>query len=349
MFYTFALPYKTFAMKYQLGDTVLLLHSQEEGEVVEIMSKEMVMVEVKGIRFPVYLDQIDFPYFKRFSEKKIVKSTREKVYVDDLKKEPSVKKKQVHSGVWISFLPEFNKDIFDDDVVEKFKIYLLNQTAQAFNFNYQVQYKNTSDFHLTNSVLPFNEFYLHDIPFEEMNDGPKFEFDFSLLNPDKKKATNFEANLKIKAKQLFQKIEEMKWKNEPTFSFLLFENYPDKPIEIVPDYHPSFGQLYSLSETKQRLEPARSVVDLHIEKLMDNWKKLSNFDILTIQLHEFEKYYHLAVAHRQPNLIVIHGVGTGKLRNEIHEILKTKKEVRTFANQYHPNFGFGATEIFFQY
>lgn len=349
MFNTFAVPYKTFAMKYQLGDTVLLLHSQEEGEVVEIMSKEMVMVEVKGIRFPVYLDQIDFPYFKRFSEKKIVKSTREKVYVDDLKKEPIVKKKQVHSGVWISFLPEFNKDIFDDDVVEKFKIYLLNQTADALNFNYQVQYKITSDFHLTNSVLPFNEFYLHDIPFEEMNDGPKFEFDFSLINPDKKKATNFEANLKIKAKQLFQKIEEMKWKNEPTFSFLLFENYPDKPIEIIPDYHPSFGQLYSLSETKQRLEPARSVVDLHIEKLMDNWKKLSNFDILTIQLHEFEKYYQLAVAHRQPNLIVIHGVGTGKLRNEIHEILKTKKEVRTFANQYHPNFGFGATEIFFQY
>jgi dsDNA-specific endonuclease/ATPase MutS2 len=42
-------------------------------------------------------------------------------------------------------------------------------------------------------------------------------------------------------------------------------------------------------------------------------------------------------------------VGTGKLRDEIHEILKTKKEVRTFANQYHSDFGFGATEIFFQY
>lgn len=55
------------------------------------------------------------------------------------------------------------------------------------------------------------------------------------------------------------------------------------------------------------------------------------------------KQYH------QPNLIVIHGVGSGKLKDEIHEILKTKKEVKTFVNQYHPNFGYGATEVYFGY
>jgi hypothetical protein len=336
-------------MKYQLGDIVLLLHSQEEGEVVEIINDKMVLIDVNGVRFPVYTDQIDFPYFKRFSEKKIVIPKKEKVYIDNLKKEEVSKKYHVHSGVWLSFLPVFDKDIFEDDVVEKFKIYLLNQTNEAYDFLYQIKFKGSPDFHLTNTVLPFNEFYLHDIPFEEMNDAPKFEFDFSLVNADKKKASHFEATFKIKAKQLFQKIEEMKLKNEPTFSFVLFENYPDKLEEVIPDYNNSQGNLYDVSKVRQKLEPARSVVDLHIEKLTDNWKGLSNFEILTIQLRNFEKYYQLAIAHRQPNLIVIHGVGTGKLRNEIHEILKTKKEVRTFANQYHHNFGFGATEIFFQY
>jgi hypothetical protein len=336
-------------MKYQLGDIVLLLHSQEEGEVVEIINDKMVLIDVNGVRFPVYTDQIDFPYFKRFSEKKIVIPKKEKVYIDNLKKEEVSKKYHVHSGVWLSFLPVFDKDIFEDDVVEKFKIYLLNQTNEAYDFLYQIKFKGSPDFHLTNTVLPFNEFYLHDIPFEEMNDAPKFEFDFSLVNADKKKASHFEATFKIKAKQLFQKIEEMKLKNEPTFSFVLFENYPDKLEEVIPDYNNSQGNLYDVSKVRQKLEPARSVVDLHIEKLTDNWKGLSNFEILTIQLRNFEKFYQLAIAHRQPNLIVIHGVGTGKLRNEIHEILKTKKEVRTFANQYHHNFGFGATEIFFQY
>jgi dsDNA-specific endonuclease/ATPase MutS2 len=46
---------------------------------------------------------------------------------------------------------------------------------------------------------------------------------------------------------------------------------------------------------------------------------------------------------------VVHGVGTGRLRDEIHDILRLKKEVKSFVNMYDPRFGYGATEIFFQY
>lgn len=336
-------------MKYQVGDTVLLLHSKEEGEVVEILNNEMMLIDVAGVRFPVYTDQVDFPYFKRFSEKKIVVAKKEKKYIDNLRIDKEKQKYKVTTGVWLSFLPVFDKDVFDDDVVEKFKIYLINQTDDSLEFAYQIMFKGAPDFHLNNTIMPVSDFYLHDIPFEDLNDSPKFEFDFSLTTPDKRKAEHFEASFKIKAKQLFQKIEEMKLKNEPTFAFILFEKYPDKIEEVIPDYTNTHGRLYNISQAKGKLEPPRSVVDLHIEKLTDNWKGLSNFEILTIQLTYFEKYYNLAIAHQQPNLIVIHGVGTGKLRNEIHEILKTKKEVRTFANQYHNDFGFGATEIFFQY
>ena len=336
-------------MKYQVGDTVLLLHSGEEGEVVEILNDEMMLIDVAGVQFPVYNDQVDFPYFKRFSEKKVVVAKKEKKYIDNLKIDKDQQKYKVAPGVWLSFLPVFDKDVFDDDVVEKFKIYLINQTDDSLEFAYQIMFKGARDFHLNNTILSVSDFYLHDIPFEDLNDSPKFEFDFSLTTPDKLRTEHFEANFKIKAKQLFQKIEEMKLKNEPTFAFILFEKYPDKIEEVIPDYTNTHGKLYNISQVKGKLESPRSVVDLHIEKLTDNWKGLSNFEILSIQLTFFEKYYNLAIAHQQPNLIVIHGVGTGKLRNEIHEILKTKKEVRTFANQYHHNFGFGATEIFFQY
>jgi hypothetical protein len=37
------------------------------------------------------------------------------------------------------------------------------------------------------------------------------------------------------------------------------------------------------------------------------------------------------------------------LRDEIHELLKYRKEVSTYVNQYDPRFGYGATEIFFEY
>lgn len=336
-------------MKYQLGDTVLLLHSQEEGEVVEIINDKMILIDVQGVRFPVYMDQIDFPYFKRFSEKKVVFPKKNKVYIDDIKNEKTSQKYKLSTGTWLSFLPVFNKDVFDEDIVEKFKVYLINQTEEGYHFFYNVRFLGSPDFAITNDSRPFTDFYLHDIPFEDMNDAPKFEFEFTLSTPGKKKIPYFETSLKIKAKQLFQKIEEMKLKNEPTFSFQLFEKYPDQVEEVAPDYNYSNGQLYNISRVKEKLEPARSVIDLHIEKLTDSWKGLSNFEILSIQLSNFEKYYQLAIAHRQPNLIIVHGVGSGKLRNEIHEILKTRKEVKSFANQYHENFGFGATEIFFQY
>jgi hypothetical protein len=39
-------------------------------------------------------------------------------------------------------------------------------------------------------------------------------------------------------------------------------------------------------------------------------------------------------------------VGTGKLKDEIHEVLKARREVRSFINQYDPRYGYGATEIF---
>jgi hypothetical protein len=133
---------------------------------------------------------------------------------------------------------------------------------------------------------------------------------------------------------------------------LLFEVYPDKIITDIPGPGPMAGKkniLFDAAKAKQHIEAARSVIDLHIEKLTENWKHLSNFEILSIQLSEFEKYYHLAIVHHQPSLIVIHGVGEGKLRNEVHDILRLKHEVKSFVNQYHPRYGYGATEIYFQY
>ncbi len=339
-------------MKYQIGDTVLLLHSNEEGQVVDIMSDKMLMVDVKGVTFPVYMDQVDFPYFKRFTEKKIVPAKKEKQYVDDVRKDKLPKEKQIADGVWLTFLPVMDTDEFGDDVVEELKLHLVNRTETPFHFVYKLHFFGKPDFDLKNSIHPFEDFYLHDIDFADLNDSPSFEFDFSLITPSKHKAEHFEASIKLKPKQLFAKIEELKKKNEATFSQLLFENYPDKQVEDVVEMGRLAARgykIYDASKGRQDLEPARTVVDLHIEKLTDDWKHLSNFDILSMQLKAFEKYYQLSVLHHQPFLTVIHGVGEGVLRDEIHEKLRLKREVKSFVNQFHPSFGYGATEIFFQY
>ena len=168
-------------MKYQIGDTVLILHSNEEGKVVDIINNKMMVVDVKGVTFPVYMDQVDFPYFKRFSEKKLVPQKKEKTYIDDLRKEkPSNKKKQV-DGVWLTFLPVTDTDEFGDEVVEELKLHVVNRTETAYQFHYKLNFFGKTDFELKNQLNPFENFYLHDIPFSDLNDNPTFDFDISIL------------------------------------------------------------------------------------------------------------------------------------------------------------------------
>jgi hypothetical protein len=338
-------------MKFQIGDRVLILHSNEEGEVIDIINNKMVMVDVRGVKFPAYIDQLDFPYFKKFSEKKLFPEKKEKKYIDDVKKEKESVAK-ISDGVWLTFLPVTDTDEFGDDVVEELKIHLVNRTETAYKFVYKLNYFGASDFELKNEVHSFQDFYLHDIPFENLNDSPTFEFEFSLVHPHKDKADHYEASLRIKPKQLFARIEEIRLKGEATFSHRLFEKYPDKFVEDkveLGSLATRGHKIYNAAHAKDHLEPPRSVVDLHIEKITDDWSGLNNHEIISLQLKAFEKYYDLAVAHMQPSLIVVHGVGSGRLREEIHEQLKHRREVKTFVNQYHPAFGYGATEIFFEY
>jgi hypothetical protein len=341
-------------MKYQVGDDIVVVHSNDEGKVIEILNDKMVLIEVKGVKFPAYMDQIDFPYFKRFTEKKLFPEQKKpKVYVDQVPKEKRRDEVKVADGIWLTLFPKFETDLFGDEVVEKFKVYLINRTNTAYEFTYKLSFLGTPDFEITSDLLAFKDFYLHDVPFENLNDSPSFDFEFKLLQPVKGKADFCEAHYKIKPKQMFQKIEELKEKNLPSINHRLLEKFPDKAYQddfLDLSKLTSAGyKVYDAGKARQHLEPARSVVDLHIEKITDSWKHLTNFEIITLQLKEFEKWYDLAVAHHQPSLVVIHGVGKGKLKEEIHDILKTRREVKYFVNQYDPRFGYGATEIFFQY
>lgn len=337
-----------YKMKYQPGDKIIVLLTEEEGTVLEIMNEKMVLIDVKGVKFPAYTDQIDFPYFNMFTKK--FKAEKKKVHIDQVQREKAVPRKKEGNAVHIRFFPVFDKDIFDDDIVERFKVYLVNQNESAYHFTYNLMIGGESNFQLKNTLEPLSDFYLHDVKFEDLSDSPRFEFEFSLKEPDKKKAPFFETSLKLKAKQLFKKIEELQLKNEPAFSYQLLDEFPNKIEEEKVDLSRLGNagyRVYDAGRIKQHLEPARTVVDLHIEKLTDSWKHLSNYEILTIQLKTFEKYYELSVAHYQPTLTIIHGVGTGKLRDEIHDLLRLKKEVKSFVNQYSHQYGYGATEIYF--
>lgn len=339
-------------MKYQTGDKILLLHSKEEGTVVDIINDKMVMVEINGTSFPVYLDQIDFPYFHRFSQKKDPLPPKRTPGEEIRREKPAPVVNKPEKGMFLSMLPVFEFDGMDD-AVTTLKFHLLNETKSSYSYHFEIWLNNALFLELKQEVLPFQHTYLADLQFDQLNDKARFEFTFVPKEADLKLAASYQKTWKIKAKQLFQQLAELQQKQKATIDYVLFDKYPLRQEKDAYGFSPQ--DLKKLSTLTSNLSikdttpvTAKYEVDLHIEKLTDDWKGLSNLEMLGIQLNEFQHYLDLAISQRQSSMIVIHGVGTGKLRDEVHEILKTVPEVKFFVNQYHPFYGYGATEIFFK-
>ena len=283
-------------MKYQIGDDILVLHSNEEGKVIDIINDEMVMIEIRGVRFPAYMNQIDFPYYYRFTKNTIVESkakeNSKKVFTQSENSSSQKLQIKTEKGVWLALIPKFEFDDFDDEIVSSLKVFIINNSSVGYNFTYELELNATSDFLIEKQIAEFAEFYIHDIPFENLNDSPNFFINFSHINSDKNKSDFFETNVKLKPKQIFQKIESLKKHNELEILFNLFTEYPDKIEKEYFDLSKLANKgfkVYDASKIRENLEPARSVVDLHIEKIISDWSGKSNAEIISIQINEFEK------------------------------------------------------------
>ena len=88
-------------------------------------------------------------------------------------------------------------------------------------------------------------------------------------------------------------------------------------------------------------------LDLHIERLTNRREKLNNSEMMRLQLSRFDQYMDEAIRLGVERVFIIHGLGTGRLKNAIASRLIALSEVKTFKNEYHPKYGWGATEVIF--
>jgi len=70
----------------------------------------------------------------------------------------------------------------------------VNNSQQAYKFTYRVTYLEKDGFELQNEVFVFQDFYLHDIPFENLNDI-RFLIRFQSPSTDKNKAPHYEHSI----------------------------------------------------------------------------------------------------------------------------------------------------------
>jgi hypothetical protein len=151
------------------------------------------------------------------------------------------------------------------------------------------------------------------------------------------KNIKFKANTFFKSKQLLPVINKEGYLFQVDDEVLEFN-----PSEVLERMYEPKGKGVSAANTLDR--PLKEI-DLHIEKLNQSFSKLDNSAILQIQLSAFEHNLESAIATGMDEIIFIHGVGNGVLKNQIHKLLSNNKNIKFYKDAQKEKFGYGATLV----
>ncbi|MDC7996177.1 Smr/MutS family protein [Altibacter sp. HG106] len=99
-----------------------------------------------------------------------------------------------------------------------------------------------------------------------------------------------------------------------------------------------------VSKRKEKVRPPMEV-DLHIQKLTKNYMRLSNYDMLELQLDTAKRQLDFALSKRIQRVVFIHGVGEGVLKAELESLFRRYDNI-TYGIADARKYGHGATEVY---
>jgi hypothetical protein len=94
-------------------------------------------------------------------------------------------------------------------------------------------------------------------------------------------------------------------------------------------------------------QPELEEVDLHAEMLVNDVRKLSAGELLELQMSRFSATLENAlVSRRKGRIVFIHGIGSGKLKQELRQCLTKNYPELSFQDASFREYGYGATMVF---
>ncbi len=334
-------------MHFSKGDKVRLLYTAQTGIVLYQHDDEVVMVHVDGKNEAVFVQHLE----------KITPSAPSKKLSADTfipqKIEP-ITDGLPDQGIKVYFQAVYTKD----NMIEYFLILLHNDSGQKLKVDYQFFLGVEKIFQIKKTLSGREHILLNTLQFTELNDYPELEFHFELAEYNDYQAFKFEKILKPKAKMLRKAAVEINVLQSKAYIYPLFNKLPKNKgnTQQMPSATKSGVQKIVIEKeqsfekkSKTSIHAEQRIVDLHIERLLDSHQHLPKNKILQTQLKHFEEQLSLAIQQKEASVIVIHGLGKGKLKQEIIKCLRFYPEVQTFENEYDARFGFGATKIMLEY
>jgi hypothetical protein len=365
-------------MLFGIGTRVKFLRTPDAGIITDKLGDGMVMVhlDIADMEIPAFEEDLiredifnenmafekikhEYQYLKKqdASDSKVSKSSpsTNNSGSDNALTSKSTQPILGHTGIYLAFEPLKKSD----GIIEKFIMYLLNDTNSDVLFECELRILNQIRITLDSKIGAVGFEKLGEIYFDDINDAPDVDISVAPVYTEGVGEKQYKT-LKIKAKQFLKNLTLSPFLNREMYSFLLFDKigkaekssddlkkYTDSIIKTQKKAAKEIENLSPFSVLSDVNEYATFVneVDLHIELLHQNPQSLSNQDIIHIQLSTFENFLMKALRLGVKRVYIIHGVGKGRLKEMIHARLKRHSDIVHFKNEYHERYGWGATEV----
>ena len=102
---------------------------------------------------------------------------------------------------------------------------------------------------------------------------------------------------------------------------ILYDENNDKVTAYGIDFDIKDNQIKKRKTKKNQRFLKVLKIDLHIELIIDYYKELENHEIVNIQLKKCENAIRKAMNTRIEKIIIVHGIGVGTLKKEVHQLL----------------------------
>jgi len=312
-------------MKYKLGDFVRFVDEKMEGFVTRIIDDQMIGVTGEDdFEIPVLASKVTTVHgYEAPGSKKDITADEQPLQTGEFKTK----------GVYVGVV----NDAKANSVVH---FYLINDTSFQLLASLTTEKQTAFKGEFGGIVAPNTAAKIYSAQLADLQLWPSLIFHIIChTKQNVEPPAPVVITEKFKAKDFSGTKKQVPVLNQPGWLFRL-----DEP-ELIIDAQKLKESFYQPADEKVVVEKPGNEIDLHIEKLRDDYQFLNSSEILKIQLDFFHKKLDAAIVHQQPEIIFIHGAGNGILRHELHKLLSKHAKVQTFMDARKEKFGYGATKV----
>jgi len=367
-------------MHLSVGDKVRYLNDVGEGIVTEIIDDKMVTVASDDdFERPVLANELvkigdnenyvspeqvltdnkqDKDVTEEIDDTIPDEENNEKVTVKDDETKEEVEEEsnedEEGSGILMGFVPADSNDVTASDL----NAYLINDSSYYLLYNIVIREEGYTATISSGELEPDTKLFLSVYERKSLNYLSGFTIQIILFKKGIYEPVHpVEKNIKIKPVRFYLKdnFRENDYFDDPAYIIPVCQGQQeeedtgltkDQIRELIRDKQ----QISDVREKEEKKKsspdtPVIEEVDLHIQQLIDNYKGLSNGEMLQIQIGHFRSALEDALARHLNKIVFIHGIGNGTLKLQLRKILETEYSNLKYQDASFKEYGYGATLV----